>query len=202
MIRELLYPTPFYSKDLPNSKELNLYLLKQIKLLKKQDPKGVIRTNSGFGWHSQTNLNEKKEFEPIIKELVIMANQCNEDYFIKDKIILGNMWANINPTYSYNKLHTHQNSIWSGVYYVKVPKDSGGFYVDDPRSYSQIFLPNRKKDTPALLNKIMNFNPVEGRLIFFPSWLPHGVDINMNKQKGEKNWRVSISFNFAIKYEF
>jgi hypothetical protein len=30
----------------------------------------------------------------------------------------------------------------------------------------------------------------------FPSWLPHGVDINMNTEKGEKNWRISVSFNF------
>jgi hypothetical protein len=26
--------------------------------------------------------------------------------------------------------------------------------------------------------------------------LPHGVYINMNKDKGEKNWRISVSFNF------
>ena len=39
-------------------------------------------------------------------------------------------------------------------------------------------------------------NHIEGRMIFFPSWLPHGVDINMNTDKGEKNWRISVSYNF------
>ena len=40
------------------------------------------------------------------------------------------------------------------------------------------------------------YEPKEGLMIFFPSWSPHGVDINMNTEKGEKNWRVSVSFNF------
>jgi hypothetical protein len=30
----------------------------------------------------------------------------------------------------------------------------------------------------------------------FPAWLPHGVEMNESKEKGEKGWRVSISFNF------
>ena len=30
----------------------------------------------------------------------------------------------------------------------------------------------------------------------FPAWLPHGVHINKSKEKGEKGWRISISFNF------
>ena len=41
---------------------------------------------------------------------------------------------------------------------------------------------------------LMNLEKV--RMIFFPSWLPHGVDINMNTEKGEKNWRISVSYNF------
>ena len=40
---------------------------------------------------------------------------------IDSEPVLGNMWANVNPTYSYNKTHTHPNSMWSGVYYIKVP---------------------------------------------------------------------------------
>jgi uncharacterized protein (TIGR02466 family) len=32
------------------------------------------------------------------------------------------MWANINPPGGYNRAHTHPNSLWSGVYYVKDSK--------------------------------------------------------------------------------
>ena len=49
---------------------------------------------------------------------------------------------------------------------------------------------------PKELWRVVAYDAVEGRMIFFPSWQPHGVDINMNTEKGEKNWRVSVSFNF------
>ena len=52
--------TPVYFKDLPNAKELNKYLFKHIKAWTKADPKGEIKTNSGFGWHSPTDMNKKK----------------------------------------------------------------------------------------------------------------------------------------------
>ena len=52
----------------------------------------------------------KKEYKPLIDELFQMAYECNKDYGISGKLGLGNMWANINPTYSYNKTHTHPNS--------------------------------------------------------------------------------------------
>ena len=28
------------------------------------------------------------------------------------------------------------------------------------------------------------------------AWRSYGVDINMNTDKGEKNWRISVSYNF------
>ena len=38
---------------------------------------------------------------------------------------------------------------------------------------------------------------MEGRADLFSILLPHGVDINMNTDKGEKNWRISVSYNFT-----
>ena len=49
---------------------------------------------------------------------------------------------------------------------------------------------------PEALWRVCAYDAIEGRMIFFPSWLPHGVDLNMNTEKGEKNWRISVSYNF------
>ena len=68
MNRETLFPTPIYFKDLPNAKELNKYLFKYIKNWYKSDPQGEIKTNSGYGWHSKTNMNEKDLIKTIFKE--------------------------------------------------------------------------------------------------------------------------------------
>ena len=43
---------------------------------------------------------------------------------------------------------------------------------------------------------MLQFDSVEGKGFIFPSWLTHGVEINESKEKGEKGWRVSVSFNF------
>ena len=194
--RKILFPTAVYFKDLPNAKELNKYLFKEIKKWRKADPKGEHKTNSGFGWHSKTDMDKRKEYKPLIDELFKMAEECNKDFGIQPKLGLGNMWANINPTYSYNKTHTHPNSMWSGVYYIKVPKNSGKLFLEDPRPGPNTHMPKRVNNLPEQLWRVCAYEPVEGRMIFFPSWLPHGVDINMNTEKGEKNWRISVSYNF------
>ena len=194
--RKILFPTPVYYKDLPNAKKLNKYLFKHIKKWKKANPKGEEKTNSGFGWHSPTDMNQKKEYEPLTSELFKMAYECNKDFGVEGKLGLGNMWANVSPTYSYNKTHTHPNSLWSGVYYVKVPSNSGKLFLEDPRPGPNTHMPRRLDNLPEALWRVCAYGPIEGRMIFFPSWLPHGVDLNMNTEKGEKNWRISVSYNF------
>ena len=41
-----------------------------------------IKTNSGFGWHSKTDMNIKKRIYPLTQELFKMAEECNKDYGI------------------------------------------------------------------------------------------------------------------------
>ena len=199
--REVMWPTPIYWMDLPNAKELNKYLLKHIKAWYKKDqtagkPMGLFKTNSGYGWHSETDMDKKEEYKPLIAELFAMGKRCNQDYGVEGELGLGNMWANINPTFSYNKTHLHPNSLWSGVYYVKVPKRSGKLFLEDPIPGPQLHMPRRLDNLPKALWRVIAYEPLEGRMIFFPAWLAHGVDINMNTEKGHKNWRVSVSYNF------
>ncbi len=73
MIKEYFFPTIIYIKDLPNANELNPYLEKHIVEWSNQD-KGVSKTNVN-GWHSQTDMNQRKEYEPLIKELFQMQEE-------------------------------------------------------------------------------------------------------------------------------
>ena len=73
--RKILFPTPVYFKDIPNSKELNKYLFIHIKSWRKAEPKGETKTNSGFGWHSSTDMNQRKEYDPLTSELFKMAEE-------------------------------------------------------------------------------------------------------------------------------
>jgi len=195
MDREILFPTPIYIKNLDGAKELNKELFKLIKAWSKKD-KGLEKTNAGGGWHSPATMQTKKESKPLIDELFTMQYEIYKDYGMQPKPALGNMWANINYPGAYNKQHMHPNSQWSGVYYVQVPKNSGYLSVEDPRPGPNLILPERKEGLPKALWRVVNYPPIEGQLIMFPAWVPHGVQLNQSKEKGEKGWRVSVSFNF------
>jgi len=195
MKREILFPTPVYFKMVKDPKKLNKYLFPLIKAWSKRD-KSEEKTNAGGGWHSPTNMNRHEEYGLLTNELFAMQEEIYRDYGMQPKPGLGNMWANINYPGAYNKQHIHPNSQWSGVYYVKVPKDSGNLFVEDPRPGPNIALPRRLEGLPKALWRVVIYPAVEGQMIMFPSWLPHGVEINKSKEKGEKGWRVSVSFNF------
>ena len=194
--RELMWPTPIYTQDFPEAKKLNTYLIKHIKEWKKKSP-SVEKTNSGGGWHSPTDMNFKEEYKPLTQHLFRMVTHIFQDYGMEPKVGLGNMWANINPPGAYNKHHIHPNTDWSGVYYIHVPKDAlNCIWLEDPRPGPNIQLPRRIKQLPRPLWRITKIPPVEGQSIMFPAWVPHGVEENTSKLKGDKALRISVSFNF------
>ena len=195
MNREILFPTPIYFKMVKDHQKLNKYLFPLIKAWSKKE-KSETKTNAGGGWHSSTEMNKKKEYDPLTDQLFQMQYDIFKDYGMIDKPGLGNMWANINYPGAYNKQHIHPNSQWSGVYYVKVPKNSGRLFVEDPRAGPNIMLPRRVEGIPKALWRVVIYPAIEGQIVMFPAWLPHGVEINESKEKGEKGWRVSVSFNF------
>ena len=190
MIKEYFFPTIVYVKDLENADELNSYLEKHIVEWSEKD-KGVEKTNVN-GWHSQTDMNHKKEYEPLIRELFQMQNEIIQDAHLNMEPKLGNMWANINYKDGYNNSHIHPNSFFSGAYYVKAQPNSGRLHFLDPRLGVQQCMPPMKKGIlPRELWREGYYDPVPGRIIMFPSWLWHRVEPNKSNDT-----RISVSFNF------
>ena len=190
MITEYHFPTMIYIKDLPNPEKLNQYLEPKI-IQWSQQNKGVAKTNAG-GWHSTTDMNTKKEYNPLTIELFNMQEEIFKKENLSRKPVCGNMWANINGPGNYNRPHLHPNSLFSGVYWVKTPKNSGNLMLYDPRPGIQMTLPNRKDGKlPPEYWREVHYEPKAGRCIMFPSWLWHEVKPNKSNDT-----RISVSFNF------
>jgi uncharacterized protein (TIGR02466 family) len=188
---DLFFPTPIYSSDLADATNLNENLIKNIEEWEKKD-RGLKNTNQG-GWHSTTNMYLKKEYEPLVKELNKFQKQiCIEESYIHPTILVD-MWANINYPGCSNRSHNHPNAQWSGVYYVKTPKDCGNLILEDPRPGYAMTVPQQisAHKLPYRLLRNVAYIPAAGRLMMFPSFLNHYVDINKSKEN-----RISISFNF------
>ena len=192
MHRELHFPTPIYIADIKHP-TLNQELERDIVAWSKQD-KGIVRTNVQ-GWHSTTDMHERPEFKKLVDMLYSCQKTIYEQEHLDSESFLGNMWANINPPGGMNRAHQHPNSLWSGVYYIKAPKNSGHLKIDDPRSSAAMVRPNHKKGPlPSRLFRETHYEPIAGRCIMFPSWLMHCVDPN-----NSNDIRISVSFNFLQK---
>ena len=193
MITEYHFPTIIYIKDIPNALQLNQYLEQKI-IQWSQQNKGVSKTNAG-GWHSETDMNKREEYNPLTRELFNMQEEIYPKENLSRKPACGNMWANINYPGCFNRPHIHPNSLFSGVYFVKTPQNSGNLMLYDPRSGVQMTMPNRKegKLSPELWREV-HYEPKAGRCIMFPSWLWHEVKPNKSN-----DIRISVSFNFLQK---
>jgi len=150
-------------------------------------------------------MHHRKEYNPLTKELFKMQQEIYEleGYHPNTEAICDNMWANVNYKYSHNKNHVHPGAQWSGVYYIQTPKDCGHIWFTDPCGERHMELPVMadKKQKPVHYWREVHYEPIEGRLIMFPGWLVHEVAPNMSNIKGEKGWRVSVSFNFKQRWK-
>jgi uncharacterized protein (TIGR02466 family) len=187
MIIEKFFPTIVYGKDV----QLDNNQLEQNIIKWANEDKGIVKTNYK-GWHSTTNMHTKPEYKPLFDELFKMQEEIYKYEHLDRRSRLGNMWANINPPGALNKAHVHPNALFSGVYYIKTPKNCGRLNIMDPRPGIQCNMPTRKSGNPGKdLWRDINLEPVTGRIIMFPSWLWHSVEENKSN-----DIRISVSFNF------
>ena len=175
---------------LNNKKQFN----SKIKKIRKQ--KG--RSCSNFSGYQSNDLDCKdKDFSYFIKHIETQANLIAEHIEIKPILKLQNFWLNINSYKDSNREHTHPGSFFSGVYYLKVPKNSGSIYFKNPNANFATFYwkPNHITNFNTVTSTLWKINPTEKQLLIFPSWLEHWVEPNMNKIEE----RISIAFNVGIK---
>ena len=199
-----LFPTQFWTVDIDeNIKELQ----KESYLIRVNDKQGVKKSNSGFqGYHSKDirdleNLPSMKNLMKQIKNAVNAIHQISR----KGDLQLTNFWININGKGSFNTPHTHSGLTYSGVFFIKVPKEMKGgrflFYrnFNEADFISTGYMGHFKEDYKLQgydypINTIV---PKEKMLIVFPSWVPHAVEINLSDEE-----RISLSFNFKLNRTF
>ena len=124
-----------------------------------------------------------------------MCKDVFKEEWLDREPMMGNMWANINPPGGMNRAHQHPNSLWSGVYYIKAPKNSGHLKIDDSRSVACMSSPRQKEGkVPERLFRETHYEHIAGRCIMFPAWLMHCVDTNQSNDIS-----ISVTFNFLHK---
>ena len=205
LMMERYFSTVIFYKDFPDADELNATLKPRIYSWRSQDEDGIVRSNvkQEGSWHSRVDMHQRDEFRELTKRVVAMAEESFETlgYDPAFEMICDNMWANISPRHGFNRNHTHPGVLWSGVYYVQGPPNSGRIFFTDPRLQAQILRPHFDPDKPrtAASWTEVYYEPVEGRMLLFPAWLVHEVEPNMSDREGADADRISVSFNLFQK---
>lgn len=197
------FPTAVFSFKVPGAASLNRHLKETIYEVRSKDQKGIARSNYRElgGWHSKNALHKEPQFIEIAQYVEAFCGCVSDklgyhpDYALK----IGSMWSIINPPGGVNQAHVHPQSLWSGVYYVQAPKNSGSISFTDPRTANVMHQPQFKpqKTRPKSCWTKVHFEPEAGKMLLFPSWLYHSVAPNMSEAKGDDADRIIISFNLS-----
>lgn len=193
--REDWWATPVWYFDIP-IQEVDYNKVTEECYLKKSKSEGRIVSNRN-GWQSHDIYanSEIPNISNLIKTIEMYSKNIFQDYGIKEEInlFIDSSWININFPGSCNIFHIHPNCVLTGVYYASAPKNSGNVLIHNNSIMQFInfaYLDSNNRNTQPEVE----YKPVTGRVIIFPAWLPHSVNINNSKED-----RISIAFNFGKK---
>jgi len=182
-----IFSIPILSKTL----NLNLDEITRYCLEFKQNTPTVNISNIG-GWQSSFLEGEHKHLNELFKCIMSAAEEYREVIQYKHPLKIKSLWININNYKDYNTEHAHQNTVASGVFYVKAK--SGNLIFCNPAGNVMEYDWSRSN-----LNKYNSYNcsniesiPENNKLLIFPGWLVHKVGPNLYKED-----RISISFNLC-----
>jgi len=190
-----LFPCNVHEIKIKDFKISGDEVLKYIYQERKKIP-GVIKSNRG-GWQSPAIY---ADFDNI---LLSTAQKEVGDYFSINRIFREgvkidflNMWININKKTNYNETHIHPASHLAGVWWIKVPKDSGKLFFNSPHWFEQyhemICYSDEFKEAVCTYPDYY-IDSCEGGIVLFPSHLYHRVSESNSNQD-----RISVSFNINI----
>lgn len=147
------------------------------------------------GWQSH-HLQPHQSLDELIGKVKSVGETVFRFMKGKDewKVELDNIWINVNTPGSYNTSHIHPRSFLSGVYYVKVPENSGKIHFDHPcQSFTYDWDGSYFNELNNMNSAGMYYPSEEKRNYLFPSWLAHSVESNNSKEN-----RISISYNLKL----
>ena len=80
----------------------------------------------------------------------------------------------------HHTLHTHWNGHISGFYFLKASERTSSPFFEDPRPGNLMnLLPEKDKTKITTATSQIHFKVKPGRMIFFPSYMPHLYSVDM-----------------------
>jgi uncharacterized protein (TIGR02466 family) len=186
-----IYSVPLWTSEYPEFDEHKEIFLNAVRTYKDQNPTKEIPKSNIAGYQSPNTLQGVPELHPLFEYLCQIGFKAVTDLdFIDCDIALTSAWLNINDTRQcMNSEHAH-GDVFSGVFYLKAPEESGKLVLQNPAincMWNGCILTSEKNQFTA---ESIRIEPVEGNIVLFPSYLRHSVETNNHDEE-----RISISFD-------
>ena len=142
-----------------------------IKVIRKSGDKQDYKTNVK-AYMTDWLMKDKPGFKKLAKHIISITKYLSEKYYHRSDTMLeiDNFWGMIYKKGEYAMPHDHWPALWSGVYYISVPDESG----------SELYFPQLKT----------RLTPKENQMVIFDGYLRHGVKPNKSNEE-----RIAVSFN-------
>jgi uncharacterized protein (TIGR02466 family) len=184
----------------------------------RNNPNGMDVSNAGGGWHGRPRFfqHERRLYRVCVDVIQEIEKRQTRPTRLQLEPQDIECWVNISKNGSWNRLHTHEGSVWSGVYYVddgnSPPTHYGGRMLLKPTAH-----PKEDTYTLSTLEKVrfthhssessmdvsgseyLEIDPVPGHMIVFPGWLHHCV-LPLSHLDCS-SLRISVAFNVNGEHE-
>ena len=191
--RENYFQCPIWFADAPQFvADLNKASDPYIETAKKNLKKDIAKRNKKFGdrgdmghvFHS-TPLVGDPNFLPLQNYIGATAhNLLGEMGFdmTHHQLFTTEMWVQefAKKGAGHHSLHTHWNGHMSGFYFLKASEKTSRPIFEDPRPGNVMnLLPQKDLTKITYASSQVNYDVKPGRMIFFPSYLPHMYVVDM-----------------------
>lgn len=156
---------------MPDSAEINRQIMDGYLPLREED---MLRRSHFFGGRYENLYIDRKRI-PAIARVLAQADRYARTLLQPEQPIRSGFWVNDMGPGQTTSEHDHDedDEMLSGVYYVKVPENSGKLVIVDKYSRTEV-------------------TPQEGMFVFFAPSVVHSVSVN-----GSGERRISLGMNFG-----
>lgn len=186
---EYFFPKAFYYKDELINEDANERLVEAAHSLRQEFPLST-RSNLYTTYGSVPDIFARSEFSVLHNGLINEIGQYLDILETRpgNKYAISDSWVSISSPGNYERMHTHDGSYISGVYYIRTAPDCGDLSFEELSD--NLWASARTK--PENFNTV-RYAPKDRRLILFNSKIPHSVGQNLSSSE-----RIALSFNIII----
>jgi len=193
LTRENYFQCPVWFADAPQFVEdLNKASDKYIEVAKKNLKKDIAKRNKKFGdkgdmgnvFHSNTLIGDPNFLQlqnyigATAHNLLVEMGFDLTNY----QVFITEMWVQefAKKGGGHHTLHTHWNGHMSGFYFLKASEKTSRPIFEDPRAGNLMnLLPQKDLTKITYASHQVNYEVKPGRLLFFPSYLPHMYTVDI-----------------------